>query len=125
VLGDVQQGVLATADLGRRDEEGYFYLTGRLRRMAKVFGKRIHLGDVEEEVERSFPCRAVAVDRNNKLGLLVEPYGTLQLAAVRQHVASFLSVRPHSVQVERIDKIPMTASGKKDYHALDDGTAAG
>jgi acyl-CoA synthetase (AMP-forming)/AMP-acid ligase II len=125
LLGDVQHGVLATADLGRRDAEGYFYLTGRLRRMAKLFGKRIHLGDVEEEVERSFPCRAVASDRGNKLGLLIEAYGALQLAAVRRHVARFLSVRPHAVGVELIHQIPMTASGKKDYHALDDGTVAG
>jgi acyl-CoA synthetase (AMP-forming)/AMP-acid ligase II len=117
-LGDVQRGILRTADLGRMDADGYFYVLGRLKRIAKVFGKRINLADVENEAERRFPCRAAAVDRDDKIGLLVEPLAPLDLRDVRLYLARFLSVRPHVIRVELIDQIPMTASGKKDYHAM-------
>jgi hypothetical protein len=76
------------------------------------------LEDVENRAERHFPCRAAAVDRNNKITLLVEPLAPLDPRDVRSNVAQFLTVRPHVIRVELIDHIPSTSSGKKDYHAL-------
>jgi acyl-CoA synthetase (AMP-forming)/AMP-acid ligase II len=117
-LGDVQRGLLHTGDLGRMDDDGYFYVIGRLNRIAKIFGNRVNLADIEKEVEQRFPCRAAAIEREDKIGLLVEPYAPLDLCDVRLHLARFLSVRPHVVRVELIDQIPMTSSGKKCYAAL-------
>ena len=44
---DVQGGSLLTGDLALRDEEGYYFLRGRLKRFIKVFGNRIGLDEVE------------------------------------------------------------------------------
>jgi acyl-CoA synthetase (AMP-forming)/AMP-acid ligase II len=123
-LGDIQQGRLDTGDLGRVDEEGYFYVTGRLNRIAKMFGRRVNLADVENEVERRFACQAAAVEHGNRLRLLIQPIGDVDLKTVRQHTAQFLSVRPHAVQVELTGQIPLTSSGKKDYASLATQAAA-
>jgi acyl-CoA synthetase (AMP-forming)/AMP-acid ligase II len=117
-LGDVQRGILHTGDLGRVDADGYFYVLGRINRIAKVFGRRINLADVECEVERSYPCLAAAVDSRGKIGLFLQPHDSLDPAEVRQHVARLISARPHSIWVELIDRLPLTPAGKKDYQAL-------
>jgi long-chain acyl-CoA synthetase len=117
-LGNVQRGCLRTGDLGRMDDDGCFFLSGRLTRFAKVFGRRVNLDDIEEAVEGCFPCRVAAVECGNRIGLLLEPHDALDPKLVRLYAARFLSERPHVVQVELVDRIPLTPSGKKDYPAL-------
>ena len=95
-----------------------FYLSGRLTRFAKVFGRRVNLDDIEEAVEGCFPCRAAAVEGGNRISLLLEPHDAIDPKLVRLYAARFLSERPHVVQVELVDRIPLTPSGKKDYPAL-------
>src|SRR5664279_1985389 len=58
--GDELQGVLRTGDLARQDADGYFYITGRLKRFLKLFGKRFSLDEMEKilshRVEASVAC---------------------------------------------------------------------
>ena len=42
--------VLRTGDIAYFDEEGFFYLDGRLKRIAKIFGIRLNLDELEEKM---------------------------------------------------------------------------
>ena len=46
-LGDINKGKLYTGDYGKKDNEGFFYITGRKKRISKLFGLRINLDDIE------------------------------------------------------------------------------
>jgi acyl-CoA synthetase (AMP-forming)/AMP-acid ligase II len=118
-LGDVQKGILRTGDLGRVDADGYFSVAGRLARFAKLFGSRISLEDVEREMEASFPVRTAALDGGDRIVLYVEPAGTLSAEVLAAHAARFLGVPPGSIDVRIAASLPLTASGKKNYRALE------
>jgi acyl-CoA synthetase (AMP-forming)/AMP-acid ligase II len=118
-LGDVQQGTLRTGDLGAVDQEGYFTLTGRLKRFAKLFGRRVSLEDVERELESTFPVRAIATDGRERLGVHVEVDGTVGDDAMVHHLARFLAVPPSAIVVRRVSELPLTPTGKKDYKAAE------
>ena len=45
--GDENRGKILTGDLGYKDNEGYYYITGRKKRISKIFGLRINLDDIE------------------------------------------------------------------------------
>ena len=45
--GDVNNQILYTGDYAFRDNQGFFYITGRKSRFAKLFGFRINLDDIE------------------------------------------------------------------------------
>ena len=78
----------------------------------------LSLMDIEEEIERHFPCRVIAMNAEDEITLLVESCIPLERDDVRLHAARFLSVRPHVIRVDFIEQLPITASGKKDYQAI-------
>ena len=51
--GDINKGKLFTGDLAYKDDENYFYITGRKNRISKVFGLRINLDDVEKHLKKN------------------------------------------------------------------------
>ena len=116
--GDRLQGTLRTGDLARVDDEGYYYLTGRLKRFAKLFGRRVNLADVEQELEALFPVAAAAIDRDGALAVYVASDEVVDLRAVEVYLARQLNVPPKFIRVSAVETMPLTASGKKDYEAL-------
>ena len=117
-LGDVLHGVLYTGDLAKVDEDGFFYLTGRLKRFAKLFGRRINLADVESLVERDFGVQAAVVEGKNTLVTFVAAPSDFDVDPIRRKIAEFLSTGLPSIEVNAIPAIPRTQAGKKDYKML-------
>ena len=117
---DQQRGVLRTGDLGHVDGEGYLWIVGRSRRIAKVFGTRVNLDDVEDQLA-SWGTLA-AVDDGERISLFLEnrdAEGKTARAAER-----LLALPPQSIRLQLIHKIPTLASGKIDYRALENSKRA-
>jgi acyl-CoA synthetase (AMP-forming)/AMP-acid ligase II len=117
-LGDVQCGMLRTGDLGAVDGDGFFSVRGRLKRFAKLFGRRVSLEDIEKELESRFPARVAALDGGDRIVLWLAREGGVDAGAVTAETARYLGVPPAAVVVRLTDVLPMTAAGKKDYRAL-------
>jgi len=117
--GDLLGGVLRTGDLGAVDEDGYFRVVGRLKRFAKLFGRRISLEDVERDLEAAFPVHVAVLDGADHLVVHVEQDGSVPADALALHVAHRLSVPPGAIVVRPMRALPRTSSGKKDYRALE------
>jgi acyl-CoA synthetase (AMP-forming)/AMP-acid ligase II len=121
--GDDLEGVLRTGDIGTVDSDGYFSIIGRKKRITKLFGQRVDLHDVEREAERVSHLSVAAVDGDGAIRLFVASYDAgeeprVNEKEIQKHIARFLQVPPNVVRVDRIDMIPLTSSGKRDYHAL-------
>ena len=117
-LGDVLHGVLRTGDLGTVDAEGYFSVVGRLKRFAKLFGRRISLEDVERELESVFPVHAIAAEAGERLAVAVAVDAEIADDAIVAHLARFLAVPPAAIRLRRVAELPLTSTGKKDYKAV-------
>jgi long-chain acyl-CoA synthetase len=118
-LGDVQHGLLRTGDLAKVDHEGYFTLVGRLKRFTKLFGRRVSLEDVERELESAFPVHVIATGADERLCLQVAADGAVSDASVVGHLTRLLAVPPSAIVMRRVAELPRTATGKKDYKAVE------
>jgi len=52
--GDERGGILVTGDMAKRDQDGYYYITGRKKRFLKMFGNRVNMDEVEQMLKQNF-----------------------------------------------------------------------
>lgn len=113
-LGDVLKGILFTGDLGFQDEDGIFAITGRLKRISKIYGQRINLDEIEAAL--SPLGRYAATSDDAKIYLFSEQ------GSNRKECIHLLHQKYHldksSFQFEEIGSFPLTSSGKIDYQKL-------
>ncbi|HLL35364.1 MAG TPA: SDR family NAD(P)-dependent oxidoreductase, partial [Streptomyces sp.] len=120
-----RDGWFRTGDLARRDEQGYFTVTGRIKELIIRGGENIHPGEVEE-VLRTVPGVAdvaVAGRPHDVLGevpvafLVPGPQG-LDLERLFEACRENLAYYKVPEEVYEVDRIPRTASGKIMRHVL-------
>jgi acyl-CoA synthetase (AMP-forming)/AMP-acid ligase II len=114
--GDELGGELRTGDLGYLDEEGVLFITGRSKRIAKVFGLRINLEEVEAML-RVHGDTAV-LGATDQLIIYCE-YGDEEFfSACRRMVAEKLKIHHQAFVFKRVELLPRNANGKIDYQRL-------
>ena len=110
------QGVLRTGDLARMDEDGYFYITGRLKRFLKMFGKRFNLDDAEKILARRCEVPVACFGQDDLLMAAVED-GANRSTIHNVICETFALPRP-AVKVVVLPNMPRTPNGKLDYRKL-------
>lgn len=116
-LGDVLNGRLETGDIGHFDADGFLYITGRIKRIAKIFGQRLNLDDVEAALKDCGPVAAVSDDQ--KLCLFFVDLNVEQMSQKRSELSSLLHIHHSAIATRKIDEIPRRPNGKIDYACLE------
>jgi len=121
-----KDGWLHTGDLGMKDEQGYYRITGRLKDMIIRGGENIYPREIEE-----FLYTHPAVSDVQVVGVPDHKYGEEALACIilkkgatateeeiKQYVREGLSKHKTPRYVRFVDSFPMTASGKIQKYKL-------
>lgn len=117
--GDELGGVLPTGDLGRIGEDGLLWITGRLKRIAKPFGIRLNLDDIEAELA---PLGSLAVAGDDStLHIFAESGDEALLRAALLSLAARLKLPASLARLSMVAELPRTTSGKIDYGRLGHG----
>lgn len=113
--GDENKGVLRTGDVARRDADGFYYITGRLKRFVKIWGNRCNL-DATEQIVKSITTNCACAGVDDKITIFVTEDG------LSEQIISLLSektgLNSRAFEVRVIDNIPKNDSGKIQYAAL-------
>jgi len=117
--GDELHGRLRTGDLARKDADGYCYITGRVKRFLKMFGRRFNLDDAEKLLARQFDATVACYGRDDLLMAAVENANADALQAV---ICETFDLPRPAVKVTVVAELPRTPNGKLDYKQLAAGT---
>jgi fatty-acyl-CoA synthase len=116
-----------TGDLGRMDEEGYFFLTDRLKRMINASGFKVWPAEVElllykhpavqeacviasHDAYRGETVKAVIVKRHDRQDASADEI----IAWAREHMAAYKYPR----EIEFVDALPKSGAGKVLWRVL-------
>src|SRR6266566_897572 len=127
-----QNGWFRTGDLGYQDEEGYLFLTGRLREVIIRGGENIAPREVEEVLE-TYPAvrEAAVIGRPDAVYgeqvvayIVVNGPMTPELAkALHEYAARRLSAHKVPVDFIAVDALPKNALGKVEHRLLQERDA--
>jgi long-chain acyl-CoA synthetase len=112
--GDELKGILHTGDVGYKDEDGDFYITGRLKRFIKIFGNRISLDEIEHFL-KSNSIDAICVGIDNKL-MVATKEDNLEL--IKKMIVKNYKFHPSVVNVKKFEEYPISDSGKIEYQKI-------
>jgi acetyl-CoA synthetase len=116
-------GLYFTGDGARRDEDGYFWIVGRIDDVLNVAGHRLGTSEIESAlVSHPGVAEAAVVGRPDELkGQAVVAFVTLKQATIalpelreqlRQHVATMIGAIARPDDVRFAEALPKTRSGK-------------
>jgi len=106
---------LFTGDLAKKDKNGFYYITGRKSRYIKIFGTRISLDDVENEINhQGFKCACTGEDDQLKI-YISNNYNSKKLI---NYIKENFKIKKSNFLLFKISKIPRNNNGKILYSLL-------
>jgi len=112
---DELNGILHTGDVAKRDNDGYFYITGRLKRFIKVHGNRVGLDEIEQYL-KSQPYDILCTGVDNKLMIVTQEAG--QVEEIKKAVIQQYNLHHSVVKVKYMEEFPTTSAGKIKYKEI-------
>ena len=109
-----QIGSLSTGDLARADADGYYYITGRLKRFVKLAGSRYGLDEIETFLEDEFEISCVVAGKDDKLMIFLEE-SILENHLIITKLQDKFLINRSFIKVLSVDQLARKSSGKKDY----------
>lgn len=110
--------LLATGDVGKLDEEGYLYITGRKKRFIKCNGIRISLDELERSIEIKWAVPVVCVSRVSDEQILlfirIQDFRNIDIMELTDYLRQ-LGIRKEQCRIRKIPAFHYCDNGKLDY----------
>lgn len=116
--GDELYGQLHTGDLAEMDKDGYFYIKGRIKRFIKLFGLRLNLDDIENQIESTLNTNVVCVGTDDKLVIAIK--NKEQEENIQDLIEKLYKLHRSAFRIKVVEEFPRLPNGKINYELLKD-----
>ena len=109
---------LYTGDLARKDEDGFYFITGRMKRFVKILGNRVNLDELESMFKNKLGGINLACIGLNDEMVIAFTDKEVNLEHLKKEVAQELKIHSSIIKHEIISNFPLTSNGKINYKEL-------
>lgn len=117
LLGDERNGFLPTGDIAYRDEDGFYFIKGRMGRFLKIFGNRIGLDECEHILKSTVTCECACTGTDDRL--IVYLTDASQRESALAVLMRSIKLPANVIDVREIGSIPKNEAGKTLYAKLE------
>ena len=115
--GDERHGFIRTGDLAYFDEDGCYYIVGRMGRFLKLFGMRVGLDECEQIIAADCQTESACVGTDEKMIVYITDAAKVQ--AVKDALVERTHIVATSFEIRVIPEIPKNEAGKKLFSKLE------
>ena len=114
---DDWKGKIHTGDLAKRDKDGYYFIVGRKKRFAKIYGINVNLDEIENLIKLKFVKSDFAViSKENKIIIYTSVKNLIKKIFI--YITKIVDLTPNSFEIIFLKNIPKLSNGKNNYEAL-------
>ena len=114
---DKWKGIIDTGDLGKKDSEGYYYITGREKRISKIYGHSLNLDEIELMIKNYLNENDIAVRGNDKFIYIYYSKKKI-INKLKKFIFKKIKINSIVFNFKYLKKIPKLVSGKINYKKL-------
>jgi acyl-coenzyme A synthetase/AMP-(fatty) acid ligase len=108
--GDENNGILKTGDIARIDEDGCFYIVGRVSRFLKLYGFRISLDELEQMIKAKYDLDCVCTGDDEKMKVFITSES--KTSEISKFIIEKTGLFHKAFEVQFISEIPRNEYGK-------------
>lgn len=112
--GDENKGILKTGDIVKKFKNN-FYIIGRKKRFAKIFGHRINLDEVQKKL-KDFSLKCICIEKNNLVYLLTEDKKNVN--KIKDKLKK-QNLNPNYFKIKIVEKFIYSPNGKISYSLME------
>ena len=114
-----QPAVLPTGDTAVKGQNGLYFITGRIKRIMKLFGIRLNLDEVEFILKNELNGHTVVcLNSHDKKIIVLYDNKEIDPQIITETIKNKLRINPQYVRAEYIESFPLSQNGKINYPLL-------
>ena len=110
---------LRTGDLAGIDDDGFFFIRGRIKRIVKVFGNRVNLDEIERHLKHKLNTSLIAcTGYEDKFILVAYANESTDPKILKNEIVDAFKLPSSALKFEFISSFPKTKNEKVDYKEI-------
>ena len=105
---------MRTGDIAKKDQDNFYYILGRKDRYVKIFGNRINLDELENNISKFGVQSLCKVNEENKITIFVKHLKEAE--NLKKSVKNFSDLHPSVFDFKILSKFPLNKNFKTAYN---------